>query len=209
MAEQKQTPLAVKKKRLTRGRKIKLVILGIVIFAGWWAWHTVSAPVTGTQVVAEKGLQTKKVAAKSPAGQTAVSGEYFNLNLPAGFRAQANSQSTPGLLQQKTLIKPGDFGSTVVNIGVKNLPEGGLQGDSSYALRVNKPNQYSLTSINAQGQTVPVAVDSQSAATVGFWVHGPYLATISVSSGLGNPSPETTQEQLKVLQTVISGWQWQ
>lgn len=197
------------RRKLSRKRKIQLVVVFCLLITGWFVWRQLTAPVTGTQIKSDGNLRTTTIKRTPSAEPSSVSGQYFQLSLPAGYRPQENSQPTQGLLQQKTIIKSGDFGSTVINISVKTLPEGGLQGDSSYALRTGSPARYRMTSVSTQGQNVSVALDNQSAAAVGFWVHGNYLATVSVATALSIPSPESTKEQLEVLQTVLDSWQWQ
>jgi len=203
--------VAAKRKRfawLTKKRKIRIAILVVIVFGLWFAWRQISSPVEGTTVVtdASKSLnQSKKP--KTP-GATDIKTNYFELALPAGYRTQSTSTSVPGLLYQQTLIKPSTMGSVVVNISVKTLPEGGLSGDSSYQLRVKNPARYSMSSESVNGQQVVLASDAQAGAITAFMTRGGYLATVSASSGVSNPSGDNNETQRKVLQPVLEAWRW-
>jgi hypothetical protein len=88
------------------------------------------------------------------------------------------------------------------------MPEGGLAGDSSFRLREKDTGRYQLSSQAAGSDIIHIANDKQSAAVVAFWPHGGYLATISVSSGVDNPSSDDNATQIKALQPLLKAWQW-
>jgi hypothetical protein len=89
------------------------------------------------------------------------------------------------------------------------MPEGGLAGDSSYKLRQQKAERYRLTTQSISGEAIQIANDAESAAVVAFWPHGGYLATISISSGVSNPSSNDNAAELSVLQPLLKAWRWQ
>lgn len=204
--------VAAKRKRfawLTKKRKIRIAILVVVVFGLWFAWQQISSPVEGTAVVtdASKSLNQPNRKTKTP-GSTDIKTNYFELALPTGYRTQSTSTSVPGLLYQQTLIKSSTMGSVVVNISVKTLPEGGLSGDSSYQLRVKNPARYTMSSESVNGQQVVLASDAQAGAITAFMARGSYLATVSASSGVSNPSGDNNETQRKVLQPVLEAWRW-
>jgi|GEM_PF-5935487 len=198
-----------KKKRFSRRTKIQLIFVFLIIFGLAYAWHQISAPVVGQKIVTKNALKKQVTTTKPTAPASDITNPYFSLSLPQGYRPQANNQAVPGMLFQQTIIRPSSFGSVVINISVKQLPDGGLQGDSSYQLRIKSPARYTMSQLNVNGETVMMASDAESAAVVVFWVHGGYLATISASSGLGNPAQDNNETQKKALQPVLDAWRWQ
>lgn len=193
----------------TKKRKIQLVIMLVIVTGLWFAWRQISSPVTGKTVVtnASTSLQQKNKTAKTPAA-TSIKSNYFQLDLPAGYRIQATSSSVPGLLYQQTLVKPSTMGSVVINIAVKDLPEGGLSGDSSYQLRVKNSSKYSMSSETLNGRTVVLASDAQAGAITAFMTNGGRMATVTASSGVSNPSGDSNEAQRKALQPVLEAWRW-
>jgi hypothetical protein len=193
-------------KRLPRRRWWLLVgtLLVLVVLV-----HIVTAPVSGRIVpVDTKPTKPLKQATKNMSTQTLTS-PYFSLVLPAGFKLQASGQLPPGLLYQQNIIKPSAFGSIIVSISLKTMPEGGLASDSSYNLRVQQPVRYQLSRQTMDGDIVSIANDSQQASVVAFWPHANKLATISLSSGLNNPASDDNKSIVSALRTLISSWQWQ
>ena len=196
------------KKRLSRKRKVQLCSALLLLIAMWFGWRQLNAPVSGHPVITKDSPKPKALKPKANTSATSLDNAYFQLSLSNGYRPQSASLAVPGLLYQQTIIKPSVYGSTIINIAIKDVPEGGLAGDPSYQLRVRSPARYAITQQIINGESVVVASDAQSAAMVAFWVHGGYLATISVSSGLANPSSDGNSEQLKVLQPLLAAWGW-
>lgn len=203
---------AAKRRRfawLTRKRKIQIAAVLLVALGLWFAWRQISAPVEGTAVVtdASKQLNQSNKKLKTPAAAD-IKTDYYSLALPAGYRTQSTSSSTPGLLYQQTLIKPSTTGSVVISIAVKVLPEGGLAGDSSYQLRAKTPARYVMTSQTVNGQSVTLASDAQAGAVTAFMTSGGRMATISASSGVSNPANDNNDTQKRALQPVLEAWRW-
>ncbi|MDB5169134.1 MAG: hypothetical protein JWO41_490 [Candidatus Saccharibacteria bacterium] len=134
--------------------------------------------------------------------------QYFSLQLPAGYTIQSPSGPSGTVLFTQTVIKAGEFGSLLINIGIQKLPEGGLDADPSYHLRSTQTDRYKISQTSAGGEPITLANDIQSATAVAFWVHGPYEATISASQGIGNPATDDNATVIKALQAVLSGWTW-
>lgn len=211
MAEKQE---GAKRKRfawLTKKRKIQLVVILLVLLGLWLAWRQISSPVTGKTVVTESSASLKQSSKKPKTPDaTDIKSNYFQLSLPAGYRLQSKSDSVQGLLYQQTLVKPSTMGSVVINIAVKELPAGGLSGDSSYQLRVKNPSKYVMSSESIGGRTVVVASDAQAGAVTAFMTSGGYMATISASSGVSNPTTnDNNATQRKALQPVLEAWRWQ
>jgi hypothetical protein len=199
-----------KRKRFTRRWKIQLVVVVLILGGIWFVMRTISAPVTGHDVAASDMLQTNIPAKAKPdtSATTINDNQYFQLALPAGYKAQASNQAVPGLSYQKTIIKPGAFGSIIINIAIKPIPGGGLASDSSYNLRVQSPAHYKVSHQTIDGGDVVIFNDAQSAAVVAFWSHGGYLATISLNAGINNPASDDNADIVRALQPILDAWKW-
>jgi hypothetical protein len=157
------------------------------------------------KVVTTDGIQAPVTQVRTPAQQ--VASPYFTLALPVGYNPQPLSTAA-GLLFAQTILKPGSMGSQIIQVAVKNLPSGGLSGDSSYTLRQSQPATYVLTAKSYQGETVELADSTQTATVTAFWAHGAYEATITVTDGVDNPADGTNQDIMHVLQGLLADWQW-
>ena len=187
----------------------RIVAFVLVVLAIGWAVHMLAAPVHGKTVAIDQkiGLQTvPKARPTPPASQDDQA--YFSLSLPPGYQVQASQNPGGTQLYSQTIIKPGQLGSLVINIGIRMLPDGGLDADPSYHLRTTQTNRYRLTTTSVSGETVHIANDSGSTSVVGFWVHGSYEATLSVSQGVDQPGENSNDEQLQVLKTLLAAWSW-
>lgn len=183
-----------------------LVLLGITGIIA----HNLSAPVHGH--VTSVDLKLAKHAHPPAAPQlppATLQNSYFSLSLPTGYRVPADSPVVPGLLYEQTIIKPSSTGSLIISIALKNMPDGGLESDSSYQSRVRQADRYHFRTQIAQPDTVTVANDAQSVSVVAFWPHGGYLASIAIATGVDSPVVNNNNEELAALQSLISGWQWQ
>lgn len=192
-------------------RHVIIVLVSLILLASAsGALYNLSRPVEG-QLIKPSGMtvhtaKTPQPTAKATTPQK-ISSDYFEILLPPAYRVQAASQSIPGLLYQQTLIKSSSFGSLVIAIAIKPLPEGGVNSDPSYTSRQQQPARYHFATQQAGGDTIHIVSDSQVASTVGFWPHAGYLATIGVSSGISNPGNDNS-EQLNALKALFSAWQW-
>lgn len=173
-----------------------------------WGVHQLTAPVHGRPTSGGTVPRTKRLAKPAVLPASNLQNDYFQLALPTGYRVQAGNAETPGILYTQTLIKPANFGSLIVVIAVKAMPEGGLSEDSSYRLRSQQTTRYKLSSQTLAGESVQIANDSQAAAVVAFWPHSGYLATISVTSGISDPGADDNADQVAALRTLLAAWQW-
>lgn len=181
---------------------VLLLVIGLIV-------HGLSAPVHGKTVPVDHAVKKPQATTQRlelPASQD--NQTYFTLNLPAGYRAQDPQAPSGNLLYAQTITKPSDFGSLVINIGIRTLPEGGLDADPSYHLRTSTPSQYSMSTLTVDGSLVHIANDTQSTSVVAFWVHGSYEATISVMQGVNEPGTDNNASQLQVLTTLLHAWTW-
>lgn len=194
-------------KKSPRRRKAWLAIAAAGFIVVLVVVHVVSTPAHGrpTHSGGKLVVQPHHTATATPAStiQTA----YFDLPLPAGYRQQG-SVAVPNLLYSQSLIKAADFGSLIITLSLRAMPDGGLEGDSNYRLRSQQSGRYHLNNQIVKGDTVAVANDSQSAAVTAFLPHGGYLAAISVTSGLGNPAGGGNSDELAALQPLLQAWQW-
>ena len=205
------TYLIARLKRLKLRRKIQL---GLLLVAGstlWLAGHELSSSVHSGFSPAKTSTMAAKAPSHAPSVAPAqtLSNQYYILDLPAGYSAQDALQTPSGMLATQTIIKHGSFGSLIISIGVQPLSSDGLEADPSYHLRVSNQSRYQLHTQPQAGDTLQIANDRQEASVVAFWPHGGYLATISVSSGLGNPATNDNADVLKALQPILDAWQWQ
>ncbi len=184
------------------------MLLLLVISIGVVA-KLISAPVEGRATKADLKLQhAPPQAAKQQLPASNLNSTYFELALPQGYKVQPASQAIAGLLYQQTIIKPGAFGSLVINIAIKPLPDGGVAGDSSYQTRQQQPSRYKFTNQSNLEDSIAIANDNQAAAVVAFWPHANYLATISVSSAVDNLAMDGNKDLLAALAPVLSAWHW-
>lgn len=197
-----RSPLRSRRSWLWLGIAIVLAA-GVVLAARF-----LSAPSQGHQVPATDHLASRQTARPQPAAPAGtLDNSYFSLALPPGYLAQAPTAPT-GLLYSQTITKPGDFGSLIIILAVKGLPGGELSQDSNYSLRLGQTDRYTLSRQSVGGETVYVANDHQSVAVVAFWPHAGKLATISVSSGLADPSTGDNSDELRALQLLLQAWRW-
>lgn len=203
-----RSPQAVSK---PRNRKTKFIVIFVLVAAIAIVIRIVSAPVTGHNTKVDVSLSKKKSPSthQVDTSPSTVANSYYKLDLPVGYHVQANGQTPEGILSNQIVTKPGALGSLIINIAVKTLPEGGIDNDSSYRLRTQRTDQYSMESQTYAGQVVKVSNDKQSAAVAAFWVHGGYMATIGISSSLDNPGADDNADELSALKVVLSSWQWQ
>ncbi len=172
--------------------------------------HIFSAPVKGHSVPIDTKLIKHVGTPKEPVlPAQAVQSSYFSLALPSGYRVQASGLPPPNLLYQQTMIKSSKTGSLIISIAIKDMPGGGLSGDSGYNLRVQQASRYRFTKQILHQDTVSVANDAQSAAIVAFWPHGAYLATIAITEGVENPAFNDNNNEVAALKPLLAAWQWQ
>jgi hypothetical protein len=197
------------KPAILRSKRARLALaLGVLLLILVIVGRHLMAPVHGRATKSDIKPQKTLSSSETESSPSVVNQQYFSLNLPAGYVAQ--EALTPGGTQlfSQTIIKPSGFGSTLINIGIKNLPEGGLSEDPSFTARQQQSGRYQLTIKTVNGETVHVANDRESAVVVAFWVHNKYLATISVSQGINNPAADDNIAGLKVLDVILQAWQW-
>ncbi len=196
-----------KNKIIKRRCWFSLLTLFILIASGIAFGRIISAPSHGRITTS-----SSKFKASSPKPTTTpasdIQTEYFQITLPAGYKQQARSQTVPGLLYQQTIIKPSMSGSLVISIAISSLG-GGLSENTSYRLRTQDATRYKLATQVVQGDPVTITNDSQSASVVAFWPHGDKLATISITSGLQNPTTDNNASEINALQPLLAAWQWQ
>lgn len=192
---------SVRRRKFAIGALVFLVVMVVIIA------KIIAAPAHGHQIPVDRQARVtpKKSAPVLPASEIPTS--YFRLALPAGYKPQT-AETVPGLLYSQTLTKPSLGGTMVVSIAVKTMPEGGLDGEPSYRLRQSKPTQYRQSTQSVQGGSATVFNDAESASVVAFMPHGSYLATVSVTLGISNPSSDDNSDELKVLQPILAAWQW-
>ena len=183
------------------------VFIGLTLII-WLISRHLAAPSDGHIIPVQDHLTKVQTAPKPTiAPATTLANDYFSLTLPPGYNVHSVTAPPNGLLYNQTLIKPGSFGSLIISLSVQKLPEGGLSEDSSYRLR-QQADHYQITSQTVHGETVQIANDKQTAAVAAFWVHGNYLATLSISSGLSDPSGDDNADELAALQPLLAAWQW-
>ncbi len=190
-----------------RGRIWLGIFVGLALIIGL-VGRQLAAPSEGHIIPVQDHLTKVQTAPKpiiTPA--TTLTNDYFNLALPPGYAVQTVTAPPSGLLFNQTVIKSGSFGSLIISISLQKLPDGGLSEDSSYRLR-QQADRYVLSSQAVSGETVQIANDKQTAAVAAFWAHRAYLATISISSGLSNPSGDDNADEVAALQPLLTAWQW-
>lgn len=180
----------------------------LVFVVGMLVQRHLSAPVHGR--VTSSGKQSVVTAQKASMAKeppASASNEYFTLTLPAGFTSQS-STIPPGLLYAQTFLKPSIEGTLIVSVGISDLPREDLSANTSYTSRVQQPERYQSSTIVIGDAVIHTMNDTKSDAIAAFWVHGPRLATISVTTGLDNPNKVNDVTQIKTLRQILDAWQW-
>lgn len=185
------------------GGLLLLLIIGV-----WVIGRQLSAPAHSPVLPSQSAAHKTTITVPTAVAQS-ITNSYYTLNLPAGYIAHAAETPSTGLLYTQTIIKPSTLGSLIIAIGIKTLPEGGLAGDTSYNLRLSNSSRFSLSSRQVHGDTVQLATDLQQTSVVAFWQHVGLLATISISSGLGNQTDGGASELTQALTPLLEAWQWQ
>jgi hypothetical protein len=186
------------------------LMLGITVLlaaGGSWTVYMLSQPSTGTRATVGTAAPRQVKPTNMPASPDAgiVTTPYFQLSLPAGFSSQG-AQQVAGLLYQHSFIKPGELGSTLVSVSLK---ESTLAEDSAYRLRQQKTEQYQMQPLDIGAYKLIAAYDLESGGVVAFWQHQQYLATIALSTGIANPSSANQKQSTAVVRQLVEGWQWQ
>jgi hypothetical protein len=212
--ETRQKP-SKRNKRLKK-QTLKRLTIGLLVLAllgGTWLLVVVlNAPSKGHKV---------KVTIKVPASfQTAtfkpdttqappVDNTYYGLMLPIGYNVQNRTGKFPdGILYIQNILGTSSGGSQILAIEITSS-SGGLENNSAYSLRILSTSHYTKSSETIDGQNITIFTDKQTANIVAFWLHGGYIATISVSSAYQNqtttsgPNPE-----VKVLNSFLNNWKW-
>jgi hypothetical protein len=190
-------------------RRVRRLLLFLVVGGGilLTARH-LGAPVHGAEVAVDVKATKPHLTDVKQAPAATLDQPYFTLNLPPGFTPQAATTTPSGQLFSQTIIKQASLGSLIIAIGIRTLPEGGIDEDSSYQLRTKDTQRYTITSKSYDGQQVRIANDKQSAVVVAFWQRANLLATISVSAGIDNPADGDNADSVRVLSTVLDAWKW-
>jgi hypothetical protein len=209
------SPLTLKKpsfthKILRRKTVLMLVFIAVIGVGGSRVIAILSAPAEGTETHSKhaQAVTKQKVVTALPQEATP-DNQFFSLRLPTGYHVQENSVvATATTLYTLNLTKPGASGTLLVAISIKPFPAGGISGDASYALRVSQPDKYTFSKITVAGQAAQMSSDRESGATTAFFSQGSYLATVSLSSGLGNPGAQEQQQIIAALTSLLAAWQW-
>ncbi|MDB5176267.1 MAG: hypothetical protein JWM81_1125 [Candidatus Saccharibacteria bacterium] len=199
------------KQKLLRRKSVILLFLAAVVGLAVYATITVlSAPAQGTTIHSgSTAAAAKQSIAVIPKQEATPDNQYFSLTLPAGYHVQENSViTTASTLYTLNLTKPGAMGTLLVAISIKPLPPGGITEDTSYAMRSSQPEKYMLSTATIAGRPAPISSDRQSGAVTAFFSSDRYLATVSMSSGLGNPGTEEQRQIIAALTGLLALWQW-
>jgi hypothetical protein len=132
-------------------------------------------------------------------------GKYASFNYPAGMTLKNSATiATPGV--EELVFTARDTTAWLLAIDV-SMPRGGLLiSDSGYADRLNSPSLYQESQVTINGQSVIIMTDKSAASfsKVAYLMHGPFLATVSLT---GNDATGTTPLQT-TLNMVLSSWIW-
>lgn len=186
---------------------IAAACLVLAVAAVWQATQFAAAPSSGTparQVALPQVERAAPVEKSTPA--QSIENSYFAVQLPAGYVAQ-QPQQTADLLYTQTIIRASQTGSQVVALRLTQLPAGGMTADSSYTLRIQQADRYERTSY-AKQPAIVLFSDKETGAVVAFWERQNVLATISVTNGIQNATPDARQKIDSTLDAVVAGWQW-
>lgn len=134
------------------------------------------------------------------------SGHYVSFEYPKGLHLVSTALiSAPSVADFTYYVK--DIYSWSLGIDIIKTPSGQLVQSSSYTLRKNNPNTYSLSIVNINGQQVNIMTDTSFVggfSKVAYLTHGNLIGIVSL---IGNDA-----SGIKPLQTtftmILNSWHW-
>jgi hypothetical protein len=112
-----------------------------------------------------------------------LSGKYFKIVHLASYGSSSDtSSSNPRALEQRTLLKELYPGFERIVITILTMEPGGLAEESSYQLRLSKPDQYIKTNETLGSHDVTVFSSSDQSEVVVFLTNKSLVATMAVTS---------------------------
>lgn len=196
------------KKYRVISRKAKLMLIGgfLIIVIGSYLVHILGVPAHGSSATILPATSKKNSAPVVPAGQ--IDEKYYTLDTPAGFAVQTNIPTVPGVLASSMLTHASASGTQIISVAVSSAVDGGLQSNTSYAIRMADTARYTFEQTTVAGEQIAIASDTQASGAVSFWLHGGYIATIGVRSGYESAGGGANTEEVKTIKTLLANWHW-
>ena len=189
----------------TRG--ILLLIIFVLCGFAFYAGHKLNSPVHGVKTASSEKVTTRTNSSTNKTevtnGNTKLENNYFRLDITGSYSvtSQANDNNSPQYTA--TLLKRSTAGTQVVSITIENN-SGGLESNSSYRLRSEHSDTYKSGEVSVGKTKLQTFTDTRDGSIAAFWLHGSYIATVSVSSsGFAD-----TNDLAATLKEVLDGWQW-
>ncbi|HUD05376.1 MAG TPA: hypothetical protein VMR18_00430 [Candidatus Saccharimonadales bacterium] len=192
----------MKKKRLIF--LLNLVVWGsFIVLVGRVISTAINQPVTA-KLVAGKSTSSPGTydIALTPVLKT---GRYVSFRYPKGLTLNP-PQKPYGSIVEEYVFFAHDVESWQLGIDITKVTIGGLDGFGSYVIREQNPKEYTLSSVVANGQTIPVMTDLLAGefSKVAYLVHGDYIATVSLT---GDDSSGVAPLQT-TFSMVLNSWRW-
>lgn len=190
-------------------RIVVITVLGMVLVGGAVTVRIMSQPAVGSAPVRSAAAATPApILQDQPAAAGNIDNDYFGLTLPDGFAIQSQQSPSGTNLAVYSLTKPSLGGTIVVAIRMSATPAGGMTQDTGYMVRAQQSERYKAVSLKASGIDTVTFADMQSGGVVAFIDGGQYMATISASSGLGNPGAAEQAAATESLSQLLTQWRW-
>lgn len=167
---------------MSRRKKIGIVaaILITLLAAGAVLLSLVNGPAKGTIKTSEESTTQR---ANLDLASKQLRGEYFTLVHSATYGSSTDTSSdNPRALEQHTLLKELYPGYERIVITIFALEPGGLTQESSYQLRLQKPEQYTRTEETLGGHEMVVFTASDKSEVTMFFANQSFVATVAVTS---------------------------
>jgi len=202
-SEQKERKHKTSSHRLTPRRVVMLVSILVIIVVGLWVQHLMHAPSEGSIGGGAPAAQSQ--VAGEQTSTTAYTGKYVSFAYPSGF-SSPRPGSTSAVVPEALIFNVHDNqGSRQVALSVRLLQGGqGLQDDSGFHLRTNKPSEYSHYTATVDGEQATIFKRTDG-TEITYYIGGSNkYATLSVTTT--NPASDLLSSDLQVL---INSFAWQ
>jgi hypothetical protein len=141
----------------------------------------VTGPAQGTII-----YKARVEATPTPKPPNAFSGQYAAFQYPGVFDTVAIVKTGVAEVEEYNIGSTSNYRRTLAE-AVRPLPSGNPEDDASYKLRTTKQEQYTMSTIKIQGDTVYLATRYDNQEQTLFWPHkGRLLVVAIVSSDNGD-----------------------
>ncbi len=183
---------------------ISLLVIILLIIAGIKGYSNLTKPTSIKLAVSSK----QNLPASYNIGLTPVlkTDAYVSFYYPEGLSLISTAKMLPTSVDDYFFTAK-DVYLWRLGIDISSIPGGQLSQLSSYAIRLNNPNEFKQTVENINGQTITIMSDSQYAGSfskVAYMTNGNLVASVSLTGG---DSQGGAPLEL-AFNNVIARWKW-